>query len=216
MSAQDMVVVLFYGLMNAVVYRGITGPRHVQTHVSLVVMALFTPVVAFRWSALGDVPAEAWALMGSFVAAQLANTAFHFAQPKGVHGRSPEVFVQTALALWCVSLRPRIDPSLWHRGSLGAFGFCFQFVFVTLSVMMTIYLAELTSHTGDEIDFVAYVPFSRSNAAFLAGAVGALAMTLFATFGDARYLAAGAIGFGVMRFALPVLAEATPRQKRSP
>ena len=62
-------------------------------------------------------------------------------------------------------LRGSLDPSLWYRGSVGIFFFCFETIFLSLAVLMTIYMSELTSAPDDEIDFARGSVHSKSNSA---------------------------------------------------
>lgn len=199
MRAQDLLLIAYTVIFLTVVYRGITGPRHTQTHMAIVLTALLTPFVAFDLDRLGEVPWEAWAFCAAFFGAQVIHTAFHVLRPQAVHARGPEILFQPIICLWATSLRIQLEPTLWYRGSVGVFFFLVETLFLSLGVLMLIYMAESTSIPDDEIDFLRDPPISRSNAAFLT-AIGTTTMvTLYVTTLQAAWLLAAVGVFAALR-----------------
>jgi hypothetical protein len=213
MTFQDILVVLFFLTTAATVGSVVIGNPHNLSHVGVLAVSLFTPFVAFRLDRLGDVPAEAWALSAMVAGAQLIYVLYHALRKERSHARTPEIFFQLAAVLWAVSVRHKVDPSLWNRGDLGVFCFCFETVFVGASVLMTIYLSEATAIPGDNINLLKYVPSSFSNRAFLAGTSTAMLMTLYVTFDQIWFLAAAGLNFFVQRYAMPIGEERALREK---
>jgi len=200
---QDLVLVVYFVLFAVTIYRGVTRPAHVPTHVLIVVTALFTPFVSFDWARLADVPAEAWAFCLAFVGMQVAHTAFHVLRPAEVHARGPEILFQPIVCIWVAVLRYQLDPALWYRGHLGVFFFCLGTLYLSLTVLMLIYIGEMTSSPGDDIDLLRRPWRTRDNAAFLISAATAFMVTLYVTFQQPLWLAAAVVAFFGVRAALP-------------
>jgi len=211
---QDLVLLVYFVLFATTIYRGVTRPAHVPTHVLIVVTALFTPFVSFEWSRLGDVPAEAWAFCVAFVGMQVVHTAFHVSRPNEIHARGPEILFQPIVCIWVAVLRYELDPTLWYRGHLGVFFFCLGTLYLSLAVLMLIYVGEMTSSPADDIDLLRQPWRTRDNAAFLIGAASALMVTLFVTFQQPLWLLAAVVAFYAVRAALPPLRTAGAQDRR--
>jgi hypothetical protein len=211
MGVQDLIVAAYYVLASATIYRGVTRDFHNQTHLGILGLSLFTPFVAFDLGRLRDVPAEAWGVCAFFTGMQVAHTAFHRLRPTAPHAEGPEILFQPIVCIWAAVVRYDLDPTLWYRGDLGAFNFAFAVIFVSLAVLMTIYMGELTSAPGDQIDFARFTLNSRSNAAFLAAGGATLMTTLFVTFRNPAFLVAAVVAFAVTRAAIPPRGEAIAR-----
>jgi hypothetical protein len=212
---QDLVLLVYFVLFAGTIYRGVTRPAHVPTHVGIVVTALFTPFVSFRWERLGDVPLEAWAFCAAFVGMQVVHTGFHLLRPHEVHARGPEILFQPIVCIWAAVLRAELDPTLWYRGHVGVFFFCLGTLYLSLAVLMLVYIGEMTSSPGDDIDLLRRPWRSRDNAAFLVAAASALMVTLFVTFQQPLWLAGAVVAFVAVRAALPPLPTASAVRERS-
>ncbi len=210
-TAQDLVLVVYFVLFATTIYRGVTRPAHVPTHVLIVGTALFTPFVGFHWARLADVPAEAWAFCLAFVGMQMVHTAFHVLRPHENHARGPEILFQPIVCIWVAVLRYQLDPTLWYRGHLGVFFFCLGTLYLSLAVLMLVYMGEMTSSPGDDIDLLRRPWRTRDNAAFLVAAASALMVTLFVTFQQPLWLLAAAVAFLAVRTALPPLSPAVQK-----
>jgi len=208
------VLIIHFLLVNATVYRGITRPLHNQTHVMIIISTFFLPFISWDFSQLGNVPDEAWVLCGFYTSMQIIHTLFHIFRPNEVHANGPEILFQPIICIWATSLRVSIDSNLWYRGWVGPLFFCAETIFVSLSVLMTIYMGELTSATDDEIDFFKYPIYSKSNAAFLTAAPSSLLVTLFVAFREPLsplFLLASALVFAFLRKFVPPRANVQPR-----
>jgi hypothetical protein len=192
------------------VLRGVTRPVHNETHVLIIVTALFLPFVSFDLARLGDVPFSAWLFCGAFLLMQVVHTAFHYARPQAVHAVGPEILFQPIICVWVVLLRDSLDPTLWYRGLVGTFFFCLETLFLSLTVLMLIYMAELTSSPGDDIDLARQPWRTADNAAFLTATPTALMVTLAVVFRDPVWLVAAIAVFAGVRALLPP-ARPTPR-----
>jgi hypothetical protein len=204
-TVQDLVLLVYFLLFSGTIYRGVTRPAHVPTHVLIVVTAMLTPLVSFEWARLSDVPAQAWAFCLAFVGMQIVHTTFHVSRPNEIHARGPEILFQPIVCIWVAVLRYELDPTLWYRGHLGVFFFCLGTLYLSLAVLMLIYIGEMTSSPSDDIDLLRQPWRSRDNAAFLIAAVTALMVTLFVTFQEPLWLLAAVAGFFAVRAALPPL-----------
>lgn len=211
MPFQDLALGLWAVLLAGTVVWGVTGPRHLSTHVLLIGTSLFTPLIAFDLSRAASLPAEAWAIAAAFVGVQLTHTLFHRLRPQAPHSLGPEILLQPLICLWAVTFAQRLDPALWLHGAWGRFCFSMELVFVSFAVLVYIYVAEMTARPDDQIDFVRYTLRSRSNAAFLAASNVGLMVTLYATFDDPRWLAGGVLAFVATRWLVPVGAEGQAR-----
>jgi hypothetical protein len=199
MQLQDLVLLAHFIFFNVMILRAITGPRHVQTHILIVVTALFTPFIAFDWTQFGAVPAEAWIFCGAFVVIQAIHTAFHLLRPTAIHAHGPEILFQPLICLWVVELRYTLAPSLWYRGSLGLFVFCLETLFLSLGVLMFVYISRGTSIPDDMVDVKREPLTSEGNAAFFAASAAALMLTLFVVFRSPLWLLASVVAFAVVR-----------------
>jgi hypothetical protein len=181
-QGQDVLLILYAILLNTTVFRGITRPAHLQTHVLIIVGAICVPFISFDFEKLGDVPGEAWAFCGSFVVVQTLHTLFHYLYPKAIHANGPEILFQPIVCIWGAMLRVSIRPDVWYRGELGVLYFATSTIFISLAVLMVIYMAELTSSPDDEIDFYKDSIYTKSNSAFIGAIPASLFVTLFITF----------------------------------
>ncbi|HMV67112.1 MAG TPA: hypothetical protein PKA64_09695 [Myxococcota bacterium] len=202
MRPQDLLLIAHAILFTTIVYRGVTGPRHTQTHVAIALSAPLTPLIAFDLGRLADVPWEAWAFCGAFVVAQIAHTAFHVLRPREIHANGPEILFQPIICLWATALRVQLDPSLWYRSEVGVFFFLVETLFLSLGVLMLIYMAESTSIPDDEIDLLRDPVTSRSNAAFLTAIGSTTMVTLYVTTLHPAWLLAAVAAFAALRAVL--------------
>ncbi len=211
MNTQDIIAITYVVLLNAIILRGITGPRHMQTHLLLIVTALFVPFISFDIHRLAELPASAWGVCAAFLFAQILHTAFHAWKPDAPHREGPEILMQPLLIVWAVSVRFTVPADLWYRGELGVFLFTTAILFVSLAVVMVIYMGGLTERADDEIDFMAYTVRSPSNAGFLVASAVSTAVTLFVTFGHPGFMVAAIVAFLALKVVLPPEAVSVPR-----
>lgn len=216
LTIQDLVLLVHLALFATTIYRGVTRPAHTPTHMLIVVMALFLPFVSFDWGRLGDVPLEAWAFCVAFTGMQVVHTVFHVLRPTEIHARGPEILFQPIICIWVAVLRYELDPTLWYRGHLGVFFFCLETLYLSLAVLMLVYIGEMTSVPGDDIDLARQSWRSRDNAAFLIAAATALMVTLFVTFQQPLWLVGAVLAFVVVRAALPPIVTAGGAGPRVP
>jgi len=203
MAFQDLILATHFVLFSGTVLRGVTRPVHNQTHILIIVTALFLPFVSFDLARLGDVPFDAWLFCAAFLGMQIVHTAFHYLRPGAVHAVGPEILFQPIICVWVVLLRDGLDPTLWYRGHVGVFFFCLETLFLSLTVLMLIYMAELTSSPADDIDIARQSWRTADNAAFLTATPTALMVTLAVVFHNPAWLVAAVAVFSVVRAVLP-------------
>jgi|JI6StandDraft_1071083.scaffolds.fasta_scaffold17488_4 hypothetical protein len=211
MPFQDVAIGVWLITLVGAVLWGITGPRHLSTHLLLIVTSLFTPLIAFDLRRASELPPEALAIVAAFVGVQLVHSAFHVVRSSAPHSAGPEILFQPIICIWATTFAQRLDPTLWYRGVMGRFFFSMELVFVSLAVLVYIYMSQMTSRPDDEIDFAKYTLRSLSNASFLAASNLALMVTLYATTSQPLWLAGAAIAFVVTRLFLPLGPEAQPK-----
>lgn len=211
MPAQDIAIALWALLLTGTVLWGITGPRHLSTHVLLIGTSLFTPFIAFDLSRRASLPMEAWLVAGAFVGVQLTHTLFHVLRPRAPHSAGPEILCQPIVCIWATSFAATLPAELWYRGTVGRFLFSMELVFVSLAVLVYIYASEMTARPDDEIDFRHYTLKSRSNASFLMASNVGLMVTVYATTGAPIWLGGAALAFALTRLLVPPGAEAQRR-----
>jgi hypothetical protein len=212
MNVQDFVVVAYLTLLMVAIGRGVTGPRHIQTHVLLIMTGFFVPFISFDLATLHELPIEAWGVCGAFLFAQVLHAAFHLIKPEAPHRDGPEILMQPLLVVWVVAVRHTVPPDLWYRGDLGVFLFCTSILFVSLAVLMVIYMGGSTAQASDEIDFLAYTLRSPSNVGFVVASATATGVTLFVTFGNGLFLVGAIVAFLGLKVLLPPLPESVERR----
>jgi hypothetical protein len=215
MQLQDLVAIVYVVLFHLTVLGGITGPRHVPTHLLIVLTGLFTPFVAFDWARLGDVPLEAWVFCGAFVLIQAIHTLVHMIWPPSIHARGPEILFQPLIVVWVVALRYTLDPTLWYRGELGVFLFCLETMFLSLGVLMLVYISQGTGMPGDDVDIVNDPLTSNGNSSFFTAVATTLMITLFVVFQDPLWLLGACAAFVAVKGLLGPKPEVSTETTRS-
>lgn len=202
MNPQDIALGLFAAIVLFTLVWGTSGPRHRGVHNLLIVIALMTPFISFDMARASELPTEVWIFCGAYVVGHSASSATHYIWPESVHGRGSEAIMQSTFAVWAAVIRTGLDPSLWYRGTLGTVLFCTATIWVTLSVLTTLYQAELTGHARDEFDIMAKPLNTKSNAAILTCTPPTLLLALYVALQNPLFIAAAFASWGILRAVL--------------
>jgi hypothetical protein len=202
---QDVALVVNVVLVLVAFVGAVTGGRHIFAHVLFAVAALLVPLGCFDLSRIEVVPLSAWLYCGFYCAGHVANTVFHVARPKDNHSLGPELLVQTVGIVWCPMVRAEVDPSLWHRGTVGVVVFCTTTMFVYAVVLMVFYQSELAAHPRDDVDVLRAPLRSKSNSALLCCTPTALLVSLYVATQNLAFIGAAVGSYISIRLILPPL-----------